>query len=126
MSDPDPDMHNEAQIERTAEMLREMVRHEDDLRNHRITWLCQLQGFLFASLGFAWGKSQRLTTILAVLGLTFGFLILIALLSGTAAHLRIRKWWRETKPADHKGPDVFGLFVLHRSPPIIIYFSAEN
>ena len=107
-------------------MLREMVRHEDDLRNHRITWLCQLQGFLFASLGFAWGKSQRLTTILAVSGLTIGFLVLIALLSGTAAHLRIHKWWRQTRPGDYKGPDVFGLYALEGTPPSIIYFAAEN
>jgi len=43
-----------------ASTIRQMIAHEDDLINHRLTWLAQLQGFLFAALGFAWEKASVL------------------------------------------------------------------
>jgi hypothetical protein len=34
--------------------IREMIRHENELINNRLTWLCQIQGFLFAALAVTW------------------------------------------------------------------------
>ena len=35
-------------------VIREMIKHENDLMNHRLTWLCQIQGFLFTALAVIW------------------------------------------------------------------------
>jgi len=32
-------------------IIRDMLQHEDNLINHRITWMCQIQGLLFAAFG---------------------------------------------------------------------------
>jgi hypothetical protein len=51
-----------------------MIRHEDDLRNQRLTWLFTLDGFLFASLGLVWQAphSTLLIVALAVVGVFIG------------------------------------------------------
>jgi hypothetical protein len=43
-----------------VETFREMVRHENELMNHRVSWLLTLQGLLFTALGFAWDKATRM------------------------------------------------------------------
>ncbi len=40
-----------------AEIVREMIRHEDDLLNHRFTWLAVIQTFLFAASTEVLGKN---------------------------------------------------------------------
>jgi len=41
----------ESRSDKYAIIVREMIRHENDLVNHRLTWFCQVQGLLFAALG---------------------------------------------------------------------------
>ena len=101
-------MHN--QVEKTAATLREMVRHEDAQRDSRMTWLCQLEGLLFASLGFAWGKSKRLTNVLIALGMIVAVFVFLGLVTGTLAHKNISNQWRKLRPRDYNGPDIFGLY----------------
>ncbi|NJN87574.1 MAG: hypothetical protein HC881_16265 [Leptolyngbyaceae cyanobacterium SL_7_1] len=52
------------------EIYLQILIHENDLMNHRITWFITLQGLLFAALGFAWDKqdAQKLILILSILG----------------------------------------------------------
>lgn len=35
-------------------IIRDMIYHENHLINHRLTWLCQIQGFLFTAFGAMW------------------------------------------------------------------------
>jgi len=51
-----------------------MIRHEDDLRNQRLTWLFTLDGFLFATLGLVWNgeHSTLLICALAAVGVFIG------------------------------------------------------
>ena len=37
---------------------RELIKQENELMNHRITWFITLQGLLFAALAFAWDKND--------------------------------------------------------------------
>jgi hypothetical protein len=63
------------------DVLRQMIRHEDQLRNDRLGWLLTLNGFLFAALGFAWdgNDSAGLVFVLALLGVTIGASALAAM-----------------------------------------------
>ncbi len=100
-------MLDEDKFEEFAATLRSMVQHEATQVDRRLTWLCQLQGFLFASLGFAWDKSHQLTTILSLLGIVVAVLVFVSLLATTFATERLRKCWLALKPPQYPGPDIF-------------------
>jgi hypothetical protein len=88
-----------------------MIQFENQLINNRITWMATLQGLLFASLGFAWGKNdtKSLITIFCILGIAIAFISLVGLIEATAAIDQLRELWLKNKPADYQGPDVMGL-----------------
>jgi hypothetical protein len=43
-----------------------MIRHEDALRDQRLGWLFALDGFLFATVGFAWDQPHTTGLIWAI------------------------------------------------------------
>jgi hypothetical protein len=49
----------ECRSDRYANIVREMIRHENDLVNHRLTWLCVIQGLLFTALGATLDKANH-------------------------------------------------------------------
>lgn len=73
---------------------REMIRHEDKLRNERLGWLLTLNGFLFAALAFAWNADEatRLVFLLACLGLMIGLSAVAAMEISDKAITKLRKW----------------------------------
>ncbi|MFW9263100.1 hypothetical protein [Nostoc sp. CALU 546] len=91
-----------------ANIIREMIRHEDNLTINRLNWLITLQGLLFASLAFSWDKSRLLTYLLIFLGLFFSFMLLRYLQLSNQAITRLLKWW-EKKQNNYDGPPVIGL-----------------
>jgi hypothetical protein len=48
-----------------------MIMHENELINHRLTWLCQIQGFLFAALAVTWNfpDSKYVRSIFCLVGI---------------------------------------------------------
>jgi hypothetical protein len=72
-----------SQAREALQILREMIRHEDDLRNQRLGYLLTLDGLLFAALGFAWGAKDAKWLVLAltVVG------VVVALSATAAMHL---------------------------------------
>jgi hypothetical protein len=38
-----------------ADAIRMIVRHENELTNHRLGWMATMNSRLFAALGLAWG-----------------------------------------------------------------------
>jgi hypothetical protein len=54
--------------------IREMIRHEDMLRDQRLGWLFALDGFLFTALAIGWGKehSGAILWVLAGFGVATG------------------------------------------------------
>ena len=117
-------MENEKKIEETAATLRSMVEHETAQVDRRLTWMCQLQGFLFAAFAFAWEKSPELKIVLAAMGIATAVLAFNSLVASTAALNRIRRCWSRIKPKDYDGPDVFGLYP--EKPTILVFACSEN
>jgi len=93
----------------THEIVRSMIKSENELINQRMTWVSTFNGFLFASIAFAWDKSQVLVTVIAFLGIAVSSLSGAALLAANRAFRELYTWWQENKPDNYKGPDVIGL-----------------
>src|SRR5260221_8922874 len=89
---------------------RSMILHEDEQTHRRLSWLGTFQGFLFASLGFSWGKNPSLTLIICLLGLTVAILIYSGVLATVFAIRRIHILWREHKRLGYNGPEISGFF----------------
>ncbi len=49
--------------------IRLLLQHEDVLRDQRMGWFLALNGFLFASLSFAWKASSGLSVVIAGVGI---------------------------------------------------------
>jgi hypothetical protein len=49
--------------------IRLLLQHEDLLRDQRMGWFLALNGFLFASLSFAWKASSGLSLVIAGVGI---------------------------------------------------------
>lgn len=63
---------SENDYERAAEyvgVIRQMIQHEDDLLNHRLTWMWTLEGLLFSAAGFVWKESLAPLIAIAIVGL---------------------------------------------------------
>jgi hypothetical protein len=99
-------------------VVRKMIQHEDAVINHRVTWMCTLNGLLFTAIGLLWDKSpsRLLMIIIGCLGFVVSLVSLILLMSATKAMARLRLWWKENKPSDYSGPGVMGLESMGPAP----------
>src|SRR5271157_104561 len=50
-------------------VVRDMIRHEDEVLNHRLSWMWTLQGLLFAAAGVLWDKDMRGVLIMGAVGI---------------------------------------------------------
>ena len=91
-----------------AAIIRSMVVHEDDVTNHRMTWLVTLHGFLFAALGFAWKDGKVLIPLLGFVGVFTSLSIMYHLFLSHLAIGRLVGMWENNKPDPYDGPDVIG------------------
>ena len=87
------------QNEESAVEARDLIKHENDLIDQRLTWLIALQGLLFAALGFAWDKrdAQGLIAIFCFLGTATSISVAFALWGGAAAIERLSKIEAQTR-----------------------------
>jgi hypothetical protein len=92
-----------------AKIIREMIRHEDDVLDQRFTWLCQIQGFLFAALAFAWKEpaADYLVLLLCLLGSSVAITTWFSLRNVSKGQRILLEWWDRNKPADYSAPDVY-------------------
>ena len=60
--------NNEQPIQ-DLEVTRQLIQHENDLINHRLTWFITLQGLLLAALAFAWDKNDAKGLVFVFCGL---------------------------------------------------------
>ena len=93
-----------------SQVVRSMIDRENDVINHRITWLTTIQGLFFASLGFTWDKptGAKLIGVLCLLGIAVSVIQLFALILATTAIRRLCDWWETNKPKNYNGPGVMG------------------
>lgn len=93
-----------------AEDIRTTIRHENELINHRISWMATFNGFLFTALGFVWGKpdGKALTYMLAGVGIATCVSAYFSLHLATTALGRLRKLWADKEIKDADVPPVSG------------------
>ena len=93
-----------------ASIIRSMIKNENDLINHRLTWLGTFQGLLLAALAFAWDKIDAwgVVTILCVLGALVALSTGVATLLANQAIKILVDLWDENMPNGYFGPDVEG------------------
>ena len=96
-----------------AAIIRAMIVHENDLTNHRMTWLVTLHGLLFASLGFAWKDGKELVPLISGLGILTSYSIRIHLKLADHAIKTLVARWDQFGKDDYTGPDVIGLRAMH-------------
>jgi hypothetical protein len=108
----------------TPQTVRAMIDRENELVNHRITWLTTGQGLLFAALGFLWDKpdARRLIIVLCVFGIAYAIVACFALVSASLAMARICYGWQQHGPIDYEGPGVIGLGLTVKSSKRKVYF----
>ncbi|MBT3878054.1 MAG: hypothetical protein HOF76_03225 [Candidatus Scalindua sp.] len=62
-----------------SEVYRDLIRHENELTNHRLSWFILMQAVLFAGLGTMWGKDVTPLLILSAVGfvvcIPFGYVL---------------------------------------------------
>ena len=90
-----------------ANVIREMIRHEDDLLLGRTNWLMTLQGLLFAALAFGWDRPW-LPFLIVALGILFSTLFIPYLNLSEQAIAQLLGWWKENG-AGYDGPPITGL-----------------
>jgi hypothetical protein len=86
-----------------------MIRHENDLMNHRLTWLMTAEGLLFTALGFALsnagGMGKQLIPVLSFVGVLLAASAAIVL---DAADTAIRDLSGPPSTETLPGADVIG------------------
>ena len=100
--------------EEFAAIIRSMIEHENQLINHRLTWLAAFQGFLVAAVGFAASEAKLDGTILVYLICALGFVIALStaktLWASQRAIKSLLEQWNERLAGNpvHDGPRVIG------------------
>ena len=76
------------------EVVRVMIQRENEVINHRVTWLTTVQGLLLTAVGIAWDKQGTGPFIiwLCILGVTMAFIAFLALHGATLAIKRLFEW----------------------------------
>jgi hypothetical protein len=104
------------QLDAWASVYRSMMMHENELQNHRMSWLLAIQGLFMGALAFAWDKPDARMLIFVFCGL--GWLISLTFWEGLRiskqAQRNLRMQWDQKKAllSSYCGPDIVG----YRSP----------
>ncbi len=91
--------------------LRQLVKTENELINHRLTWLATFQGLLLAALAFAWNKKDAwwIVVVLCLVGMAVALSTGVATYRANLAIKKVNDWWDANRPADYLGLGVEGI-----------------
>jgi hypothetical protein len=96
-----------------ADRIRNMIRHESILVNHRMTWFLTCQSILFAALSFAWGKDW-LPVVLSTIGLVVCLSFHVSMCASIRAVQGLEQCWfekcKELEIEPSSEPPVNGLY----------------
>jgi hypothetical protein len=118
-----PNSNTRIATEERANIVRDMIEHENDVTNHRVTWLLTIQGFLLAALAFAGNDAAGLVPYLCVLGIIGSALTILNVSFSTTAVSRLVEWWNNHSEG-YEGPPVIGIGFKPGS--ILNYLSPSN
>jgi hypothetical protein len=103
-SSEDPQDPRPVLSEKGRDTLRQMVQHEDGLRDQRLGYFLTLNGFLFAALGFAWNAqhARSLVIVLAAMGILIALSSFVSMKRSDTAirSLRKRAWVFNNGPVE--------------------------
>jgi hypothetical protein len=94
-----------------ADVIRDMIRHEENLIISRAHWLVTLQAILFAGLAFSWEQDRALSLTLVGFGVATALMFFPHLSYGNSAIQRLELWFqqRHGQLLDHPHPPLRGL-----------------
>ena len=108
------------------DVIRQLIRDENEMVNHRMNWFLLLQGFMFASIAFAWEKGIAISVVFSVVGvlsaISVGVLLRVSILA-------IRSLARRCRTTDepvigrvraHDSVIVSALLPWHFLPPLFV------
>lgn len=97
-----------------ADRIRQMIQHETELVNQRMTWFLTSQGIFFAALGVVWGEDLRLTLAIVVVGLVASVSTQVSVQAAIRAVQGLEQCWidkaRELEVDLDSVPPVNGLY----------------
>ncbi|NTU42779.1 MAG: hypothetical protein HGA78_06955 [Nitrospirales bacterium] len=103
-----------------ASIIRQMLCHENDLTNQRLTWMATLNGLMLTGVGFVWGKQNGSLVIylLCLVGVIINLSSSHTLYFSEKARKRLMIIWGEKAKSLPTGPRII--------PPIMGYARASE
>ncbi len=123
-----PQQLSEDQADGVSTVARDLVRIENDLVNTRTVWLLQINGLLFAALGFAWGRApDALVYVFGALGMGVSASAYSVLRLHHHALHDIYQWWEHwLTPAQLAPRRIVGLWRPSRARSIDAFLRPWN
>jgi hypothetical protein len=90
-----------------ADIVRQMIVHENELTNQRVQWLLTVQGLLFTALAFAWKDAKPLICPLCIVGVAVSVATILNVYFATRAVERLVVGFDKRNP-EYKGPPIIG------------------
>lgn len=93
-----------------AQILREMIRHENELTNHRLGWMSTFNGLLFGVVSFLLKDIKHIEIIPSVcfVGLAIDFSIFLSLCASETVKKSLNNLWRHKHISTAEIPPVWG------------------
>ncbi len=94
----------------TADTIREMIKHENELYNARMSWFCTIQGLLWTALAISIEHKDVgwVSFMLSCLGVLISASSYKSLNAALLAVKALREWWRAHEPEGYDGPPIIG------------------
>lgn len=93
-------------------VIRDMIKHENEVVNQRLSWLFTLQGLLFTAISFLWEKNLILVVVLCIVGIisciSIGYFLYLGQIAITDL-MTDAKNYTAPLPPDWKFPPLIGI-----------------
>lgn len=117
------------QLYKDAEIIRQMVQHESEQINRRLTWMMTIHGFLITAIALIWtGKipprrSFILCKAMCWAAVFIASFTLLGLFVSSRALFNHMLWWT-SHSVKYDGPPVIGVWVQNK--PWYVFMSMDN
>jgi len=106
-----------------AEIFRNLINHENELRDHRTNWFLTAQGFVFAASSYSAAESNYLWLMgAAIIGFFVTFILSKGVIVTTLAIVKLEREFNHRQP-QYSGPPIIGLHMTNDWKEGLIYES---
>jgi len=111
-------------INQEAEVYRDLIKHENQLRDHRTNWFLTAQGFVFGASTYSVSEDQFLWLMAcALIGLTLTIVLSKGIIVTSIAVVKLMNEWNHRNQG-YDGPPIIGL-LLGKTCRENIWFNQE-